>query len=85
MAAVTWALNLRSAGDQHTLALDNGCRFGGEDTPDIGVLPPGAIRDIEILNTGSSAIYGSDTFDSAGFKDHLKRGTRYEFWIDQQI
>ncbi|MEM1143222.1 MAG: TonB-dependent receptor [Pseudomonadota bacterium] len=54
-------VNLRGAGAQYTLSLVNGRRFGGEsDAPDIGALPPEAIGGIEILKTGSSAIYGSD-------------------------
>ncbi|MEM7692101.1 MAG: TonB-dependent receptor plug domain-containing protein, partial [Pseudomonadota bacterium] len=53
-------INLRGVGDQYTLVLINGRRFGGETAPDIGALPPEAISGIEILKTGSSAIYGSD-------------------------
>jgi iron complex outermembrane recepter protein len=54
------SLNLRGIGDQYTLVLVDGRRFGGEDLPDIGALPPEAIQGVEILKTGSSAIYGSD-------------------------
>ncbi|MEM1112295.1 MAG: TonB-dependent receptor plug domain-containing protein [Pseudomonadota bacterium] len=54
------SVNLRGAGVGYTLSLVNGRRFGGEDAPDVGALPPEAIGGIEILKTGSSAIYGSD-------------------------
>lgn len=54
------SVNLRGAGPQYTLVVVNGRRFGGEDTPDIGALPPEAVGNMEVLKTGSSAIYGSD-------------------------
>lgn len=54
------SINLRGIGDQYTLVLVEGRRFGGEDTPDVGALPAEAIQGIEILKGGASAIYGSD-------------------------
>lgn len=54
------SINLRGIGDQYTLVLVNGRRFGGEDVPDIGAIPTEAIESIEILKNGASAIFGSD-------------------------
>ncbi len=53
-------INLRGIGDQYTLVLVNGRRFGGEDVPDIGALPGEAIESVEILKNGASAVFGSD-------------------------
>ncbi|MBL8268742.1 TonB-dependent receptor, partial [Steroidobacter sp.] len=54
------SINLRGIGDQYTLVLVNGRRFGGEDVPDIGAIPTEAIESVEILKNGASAIFGSD-------------------------
>ncbi|WP_129778404.1 TonB-dependent receptor plug domain-containing protein [Peristeroidobacter soli] len=54
------SINLRGIGDQYTLVLVEGRRFGGEDVPDIGAVPAEAIKGIEILKGGASSIYGSD-------------------------
>jgi iron complex outermembrane receptor protein len=54
------SINLRAIGDQYTLVLVEGRRFGGEDVPDIGALPAEAIEGIEILKGGASSVYGSD-------------------------
>ncbi|MEM6650234.1 MAG: TonB-dependent receptor, partial [Pseudomonadota bacterium] len=54
------SVNLRGVGDQYTLVLVDGRRLGGEDVPDISSIPPEAIEGIEVLKSGSSAIYGSD-------------------------
>lgn len=54
------SINLRGVGDQYTLVLVEGRRFGGEDVPDIGAVPAEAIKGIEILKGGASSIYGSD-------------------------
>ncbi len=54
------SINLRGIGDQYTLVLVEGRRFGGEDVPDVGALPPEAIESIEILKGGASSVYGSD-------------------------
>ncbi len=54
------SVNLRGIGDQYTLVLVNGRRFGGEDVPDIGAIPTEAIESVEILKNGASAIFGSD-------------------------
>jgi len=54
------SINLRGLGDQYTLVLVNGRRFGGEDVPDIGALPSEAIESVEILKNGASAVFGSD-------------------------
>lgn len=54
------SINLRGLGQQYTLVLVDGRRLGGENVPDIGAIPPGAIEGIEVLKTGASAIYGSD-------------------------
>jgi iron complex outermembrane receptor protein len=53
-------VNLRGIGDQYTLVLVNGRRFGGEDVPDIGAIPTEAIDSVEILKNGASAVFGSD-------------------------
>ncbi|MEO0399651.1 MAG: TonB-dependent receptor [Pseudomonadota bacterium] len=53
-------VNLRGVGDEYTLVLLNGRRFGGENTPDIGSIMPDGVASVEILKSGASSIYGSD-------------------------
>lgn len=54
-------LNLRGFGGNYTLVLVNGRRFAGEGAnADVSVIPADAIESIEILKSGSSAIYGTD-------------------------
>jgi iron complex outermembrane receptor protein len=55
------SLNLRGLGDRYTLVLINGRRAAGEDgVVDVGAIPEEAIESIEILKSGSSAIYGAN-------------------------
>jgi iron complex outermembrane receptor protein len=55
------SLNLRGLGDQYTLVLINGRRAAGEDgVVDVGAIPEEAIESVEILKSGSSAIYGAN-------------------------
>lgn len=53
-------LNLRGIGPQYTLVLLNGRRFQSEDPANVDMIPLDAIDRIEVLKSGSSAIYGSD-------------------------
>ncbi|WP_440874710.1 TonB-dependent receptor domain-containing protein [Thalassotalea sp. PLHSN55] len=61
-------LNLRGFGPQYTLVLINGQRlasypqpYGGSSTVlNVDTIPAAAVKQIEILTTGASAIYGSD-------------------------
>lgn len=54
-------LNLRGLGEQYTLVLINGRRAAGEDgIADIGAVPEEAIESVEVLKSGSSAIYGAN-------------------------
>ncbi|MEX2495397.1 MAG: TonB-dependent receptor [Woeseia sp.] len=53
-------INIRGVGDEYTLVLLNGRRFGGENVPDIGSIMPDAVERVEILKGGASSIYGSD-------------------------
>lgn len=54
------SLNLRGLGDKYTLVLVNGRRFAGEDIADIGALPVEAVKSVEVLKSGASAVFGSD-------------------------
>ena len=55
------SLNLRGLGSAYTLVLINGRRAGGEDgIADVGAIPEEAIESVEILKSGSSAIYGAN-------------------------
>lgn len=54
-------LNLRGLGEAYTLVLINGRRSAGEDgITDVGAIPDEAIESVEILKSGSSAIYGAN-------------------------
>lgn len=67
-------LNLRGLGTDATLVLVNGHRlvsdtvFGG---PDISAIPLAAVRRVEIVTDGSSALYGSDAI--AGVANFILR------------
>ncbi|MDB5365059.1 MAG: TonB-dependent receptor [Rhodospirillales bacterium] len=58
--------NLRNLGNQRTLTLVNGRRFAtfadelGNSTQDIGAIPTGMIKRIDILRDGASTAYGAD-------------------------
>ena len=61
-AQSTNGIDLRGLGVGSTLVLLNGRRLAlaGGTTPDISMLPLGAIGRIEVLTDGASSIYGSD-------------------------
>lgn len=57
-------LNLRNLGTVRTLVLENGHRHvpgtGGSAAVDIGAIPQGRIKSVEVLTGGASSIYGAD-------------------------
>jgi len=55
--------NLRGIGDQYTLTLVNGRRMASADdgnTVDLNNIPLAAVKRVEILTDGASALYGAD-------------------------
>jgi outer membrane receptor protein involved in Fe transport len=56
-------LDLRGLGAGRTLVLVDGRRLipaNGEGVPDLNVIPPALIENVEVVTGGASAIYGSD-------------------------
>lgn len=57
-------LNLRQLGSVRTLTLEDGRRHvpgtGGSAAVDIGAIPQGRIKSVEVLTGGASSIYGAD-------------------------
>lgn len=57
-------LNLRQLGTVRTLVLENGHRHvpgtGGSAAVDVGAIPQGRIKSVEVLTGGASSIYGAD-------------------------
>ncbi len=55
-------VDLRGLGAQRTLTLVNGFRLppGALEIPDISIVPPAAIKRVDLLTGGASAVYGSD-------------------------
>ncbi|MFM7379309.1 MAG: TonB-dependent receptor domain-containing protein [Erythrobacter sp.] len=57
-------LNLRQLGSVRTLVLEDGRRHvpgtGGSAAVDIGAIPQGRIKSVEVLTGGASSIYGAD-------------------------
>lgn len=57
-------LNLRNLGAVRTLVLEDGRRHvpgtGGSAAVDIGAIPTGRIKSVEVLTGGASSIYGAD-------------------------
>lgn len=57
-------VNLRALGSQRTLVLVNGRRLQaggyGDAAPDPSLVPPGLIKNVEILTGGASSVYGAD-------------------------
>lgn len=57
-------LNLRNLGTVRTLVLEDGHRHvpgtGGSAAVDIGAIPQGRIKSVEVLTGGASSIYGAD-------------------------
>ncbi len=57
-------LNLRQLGSVRTLVLEDGRRHvpgtGGSASVDIGAIPQGRIKSVEVLTGGASSIYGAD-------------------------
>ncbi len=72
------SVSLRGLGAERTLVLINGRRVGpagirGSVAPfDLNVLPLSVVRQVEVLKTGASSIYGSDAV--AGVVNILTRG-----------
>lgn len=73
MASFSLSARLRGISPNHTLVMVNGKRrhgnsilqvingaFGGSAAPSIDLIPPDAVRRIEILQDGAAAQYGSD-------------------------
>lgn len=80
--------NLRGLGVGTTLVLINGRRFvpsGADEVVDVSLIPTTAIRRIDILTDGASAVYGSDAIggvvniilndDFVGAETRLRTGT----------
>lgn len=80
-------LNLRGIGSNRTLLLLDGRRIVASTrrgTTDIGILPEGLVRHVEIVTGGASATYGSDAVagvvnfrldtDFEGLRGHLQGG-----------
>lgn len=55
-------VDLRGLGPQRTLTLVNGFRLppGAGEVPDISIVPTAAIKRVDLLTGGASAVYGSD-------------------------
>jgi outer membrane receptor protein involved in Fe transport len=57
-------LNLRQLGSVRTLVLEDGRRHvpgtGGSAAVDIGAIPQGRIKSVEVLTGGASSVYGAD-------------------------
>jgi iron complex outermembrane receptor protein len=55
-------VDLRGLGPQRTLTLVNGFRLppGAGEVPDISIVPSAAIKRVDMLTGGASAVYGSD-------------------------
>lgn len=57
-------LNLRQLGSVRTLVLEDGRRHvpgtGGSAAVDVGAIPQGRIKSVEVLTGGASSIYGAD-------------------------
>ena len=55
-------VDLRGLGPQRTLTLVNGFRLppGAGEVPDISIVPAAAIKRVDLLTGGASAVYGSD-------------------------
>ncbi|MFC4308468.1 TonB-dependent receptor domain-containing protein [Steroidobacter flavus] len=57
-------VDLRALGSQRTLVLVNGRRLQaggyGNSAPDPSLVPPGLIKNVEILTGGASSVYGAD-------------------------
>jgi iron complex outermembrane receptor protein len=82
-------LQLRGLGPERTLVLVNGRRHvggvAGEQSVDIGSIPPALIERVEVLTGGASAIYGADAVtgvvnfilkeDHEGFDLRLRGGS----------
>lgn len=56
------SVDLRGLGPQRTLTLVNGFRLppGTNEVPDISIVPAAAIKRVDLLTGGASAVYGSD-------------------------
>jgi outer membrane receptor protein involved in Fe transport len=80
-------LNLRGIGSNRTLILLDGRRVVASTrrgTTDIGILPEGLVRDVDIITGGASATYGSDAVagvvnfrldtEFEGLRGHLQSG-----------
>ena len=71
------SVSLRGLGAERTLVLINGRRAGpagirGSVAPfDLNVLPLSVVRQVEVLKTGASSIYGSDAVAGAVSYTHL--------------
>ena len=77
---------LRGLGDQYTLVLLNGRRMASSDTGgvvDLNQIPLAAIKHIEILMDGASALYGSDAI--AGVVNFILKDNVQETTVDLRI
>jgi iron complex outermembrane receptor protein len=80
-------VNLRGLGSARTLVLVNGRRMvssgtGASSTVDLNTIPMAAVKRIEILKDGASAVYGSDAI--AGVVNVIMRDDFEGFELDAQ-
>lgn len=74
---------LRGLGDQYTLVLLNGRRMASSDTGgviDLNQIPLAAIKRVEVLMDGASALYGSDAI--AGVVNFILKDDAQETTVD---
>jgi iron complex outermembrane receptor protein len=77
---------LRGLGDQYTLVLLNGRRMASSDTGgviDLNQIPLAAIKRVEVLMDGASALYGSDAI--AGVVNFILKDDAQETTFDLRV